>query len=95
MVLMNLFAGAGIDADIENGGKERVGRFDRVAVTYTRLLCVKQMASGKGLDHTRSSVRLSVMTRRGGWEGMEGGSKGTGYVIHKADSHCYTTETNH
>ena len=49
-------------------GKERVGRTETVAMTYT-LPCEKQTASENWLCDTASSTQRSVTTRGMGWDG--------------------------
>ena len=46
--------------------KEMVGRIERIALTHTQLLYVKQIANRKLLCNTGNSTRCSVTTQRSG-----------------------------
>ena len=52
------------------------GGWGDLTLAYTRLLCVKQKASGTGLYCAKSSVLSSVMTERVRREGGQGGCRG-------------------
>ena len=60
---------------------------------YT-LPCVKQIATGKLLYNTGTSVQGSVMTYRAGMEGEREAQEGGDICILIANSHGCTAETN-
>ena len=84
------------DANVDNGlvdmewGEERVGRVERVALTWP---CAQQ-AAGKLLQSKGGSAQCPVTAARGGVRGGGEAQDGEDIRILMAESCCCTAETN-
>ena len=66
------------------------------SIDICTLPCLTQLTRGKLGCNTESSAHCSMMmwgAGQGVGGGLDGGPRGRGYMIHRADSRCFTAET--